>query len=241
MRTWRLVLAIGAVLALSVAIGSVVSSSGRAEQVDALREKVDSLATRLQSAQEEIKASRAAPPASRGPSEPGARSDARGAAAAAPAAAPVSERSLGDGEERTEREAAARAPTAPTPQEVVAHFEEAFFTSPNRDPAWAKEAQTAAVSKLREILPQSSQMRAVECHSTMCRIETVHDDVETYRQFAQRVVFDSASRPWNGAVFAGVLEDGKPSDERVTTVMYIAREGESLPMPPRVDEQRATP
>lgn len=231
MNLWRLTMTIGAALALSVAVWTFSSNSGREQQIKALEEKVDALAARLQSERE--LAARAESPRAAEPSAlPGTKD------------AAVAERPLGAASERekAERETAVAPPPANlTAQQMAAHFDEVFFTNPNRDPAWEKEAQTLAASKVRQALPQSSQLRSVECHLKMCRIETVHNDREAFKQFAQQMSRDASSRPWSGAGFATLMGDGKSSDGRITMVMYLAREGEELPIPAQASDLHAAP
>jgi hypothetical protein len=64
----------------------------------------------------------------------------------------------------------------------------------------------------------------------MCRIETAHQDLDQYQQFVRRALMDPETKLWNGGFFATLLAE--PTEGRVTTVAYLARDGEALPPMP---------
>lgn len=123
------------------------------------------------------------------------------------------------------------APTLLTPREVGGELEEVFFTADEKDHAWAREAESVAATKLRDLLPQGSELRSLQCRGSMCRIETMHADLTAYQQFVQSAALDPTTHLWNGGMFSTIVDDAPTPDGRLTTVAYIAREGEPLPTP----------
>jgi hypothetical protein len=132
---------------------------------------------------------------------------------------------------------AASATTAPPPRKQFSGPElrdsyEASFVAQNVDGAWAASARHTAESRLRERLPAGSSLRAVDCRSSLCRIETSHADSTQYLQFVRSALFDPSARPWGGAVFSIPASDAPPdpsSREPMIAVSYLSREGVDLP------------
>jgi len=60
----------------------------------------------------------------------------------------------------------------------------------------------------------------------MCRIETVHQGLESYRTFVQDAFISPETKLWNGGFFSAEFAD--PIDGKLVTVSYLAREGEEL-------------
>ncbi|MGK3984788.1 hypothetical protein WME99_17210 [Sorangium sp. So ce136] len=104
------------------------------------------------------------------------------------------------------------------------------FARERRDPAWTVDAQRTAESRVAGAIPETSEVRSIECRASMCRIETTHQDLNQYQQFVHRAFMNPETHLWNGGFFATLL--GEPADGRVTTVAYLAREGEALPSIP---------
>lgn len=67
-----------------------------------------------------------------------------------------------------------------------------------------------------------------DCRSTVCRIETVHDNPSGANDYGQRLVLPG-SRPWNGALLIAAPEGETaqvaPGGKRL--VAYLFREGVS--------------
>ncbi|WP_437512649.1 hypothetical protein [Sorangium sp. So ce1099] len=103
------------------------------------------------------------------------------------------------------------------------------FTQQGTDAQWTARASQTAREKLSSALPDRSSLRTVECRSSMCRIETEHDDMAQMQQFMQEAFMDPQKRPWNGGFFAMPVSD--PDTGKVVVVSYLAREDEELPIP----------
>ena len=120
----------------------------------------------------------------------------------------------------------APAPAAsPPPVEPNVRLASAFVAE-RPDPAWTEAANRLADARLGAALPASSALRSVECRSSLCRIETVHPDMEHYQRFFQRAFVDQDTRAWNGAVTTAELTEA--GDGSVHVISYLAREGSPL-------------
>jgi len=102
------------------------------------------------------------------------------------------------------------------------------FSAEDADPKWSRAQATALSSALSESLPPHSQVVNSECRSSICRVETVHENVDTYREFI-RAAFMSAKHPLDAGPGMTTLLDSK--DGRVRSVSYLARPGHELPRP----------
>jgi hypothetical protein len=105
-----------------------------------------------------------------------------------------------------------------------------YFARERPDPVWAPDAQRTAEARIVGAIPKTSEVRSIECRASMCRIETVHQDLDHYQQYVHRAFMDPETHLWNGGFFATLL--GEPTEGRVTTVAYLARDGEALPSMP---------
>jgi hypothetical protein len=117
-----------------------------------------------------------------------------------------------------------RAPADATERRVQYN---AKFSDEYRDAQWATASQDVATAKLKTILPPTSELKSVECRSSMCKIETTHEDAEHYRDFANNAFMNPTTVPWNGAFFSTGAED--PATGRFVAVAYLGREGQPLP------------
>jgi hypothetical protein len=119
--------------------------------------------------------------------------------------------------------AADRAPTEP--KDMPAALESAFAEEA-ADPGWSSEAERTVQQKLLRVTPRASDVRSIECRSSMCRIETTHRDAGDYERFVLSAFKDPESQVWNGNAFSTSLR----LDDRggVVSVSYLAREGEVL-------------
>jgi len=127
----------------------------------------------------------------------------------------------------------------PAPELEPAHMRETYdrvFAAESRDPAWSDEAKRTTSSKLPTYMPDGSTLRSIECRTSMCRLEIQHKNRDLYWKFVKAALMDSGGQFWSGAVSTlPVSED--PDDGSM--VMYLAREGYSLPavISPKVDNQ----
>jgi hypothetical protein len=104
---------------------------------------------------------------------------------------------------------------------------EAAFVAERSSSDWTREAQSTAQRKLAAMPSLSSSVRSVECRSSMCRIETVHQDAKSYRQFVETAFLNPETKLWNGGFFATLAGDHQ--DGSLAVVSYLARDGEGLP------------
>ncbi|WP_437554868.1 hypothetical protein WME97_22800 [Sorangium sp. So ce367] len=147
------------------------------------------------------------------------------APAAPPAEAPAAPAPEPPGEENesaptVERRAAALA--------AVRERLEDTFTQQGTDARWSAEAREAAREKLSAALPDTSSLRSIECRSSMCRVETVHQDFEQYEQFVRSTFMNPQEALWRGGFFTLPVND--PREGELVTVAYVGREGAPLPI-----------
>lgn len=120
------------------------------------------------------------------------------------------------------------APPKPPPMEVgeVRDRLEGTFAKQRPD-AQSDEARRTAETRLAAILPATSKLQSLECRTSMCRIETVHEDPESYQQFVKGAFLDPETKLWNAGFFSTPLTN--PVDGKLVIVSYLARDGEELP------------
>jgi hypothetical protein len=119
-----------------------------------------------------------------------------------------------------------------TPIEQFAHvhdtLERSFAAEPS-DGAWAMVARRSVETRFAD-LPAASRLRSIDCRSTLCRIETLHDGYSDARAFTHRLA--SLDQPaWNGGFFTGPIAQD-PQSGAVTFVTYLVREGMAMPVIP---------
>jgi hypothetical protein len=115
------------------------------------------------------------------------------------------------------------------PAEIRDHLETSFATE-QVDASWARTAERTAESRIKNVLTQGTSLRSVECHSSMCRIETGHQNVDDFQSFVSQAFVKPESRMWNAPMFLTPLDEkaaehGGP----LVIVAYVAREGRELP------------
>jgi hypothetical protein len=115
------------------------------------------------------------------------------------------------------------------PEAMADHLESSFFHE-GPDHEWAELARRSIQEKVVSLLPEGSSIRSLECQSTLCRMELIHGNNETYRQFQHRQFQDGPL--WKGASVTRT-EKG-PRDGEILTVSYFAREGYPLSLPDAV-------
>jgi len=107
-------------------------------------------------------------------------------------------------------------------------LENAFRTE-GTDAEWGDGAKRLATDRLRTAVPAGSEVRKVDCHTSMCRIETAHPDRSHYERFVRSAFMDPASSLWNAEAYSSFVGDHARSAESLLVVSYLAREGRSLP------------
>src|SRR5262245_44130605 len=158
------------------------------------------------------------------PSEPSATSSRDGAAASS---------------EPTQRGTQQKPPETPIEQFALVHDTlEEKFVSQASDGGWAMEARRSLETRLAD-LPAASRIRSIECRSTLCRMETIHDRYADARDYTSRFA-SIDQRPWNGGFYTGPISED-PQNGAVTFVTYLVREGtEMTAIPDRGDEAPAS-
>lgn len=96
------------------------------------------------------------------------------------------------------------------------------------DPTWTVDAERRAESQFEAKLPPGSQVDAVECSATVCRIETTHDDGSAASSFVRSSLGATEDRPWNGSFVVGPVETLE-RDGTVRLAVYLMREEHELP------------
>ncbi len=120
-----------------------------------------------------------------------------------------------------------------TTQEVRDHVEASFAAAA---PAASSDLGQGLDRGVRAALSAGSSVRSVECRGSLCRVETVHPDVDDFRDFMRRA-FQDSTRIANGPAFVSLVDEPEPG-QPVVAVAYVGREGSRLPMPAAVDDRR---
>jgi hypothetical protein len=147
--------------------------------------------------------------------------------ALAVAAAPVAVVPQGSPERDTRKPVPASPSTEVFDAQAMADHLEAAFFHESVDREWADSSRRSLQEKALSLLPEGSSIRSLECQATLCRMELVHENNESYRQFQRRHFQEGPL--WKGASVTR-MEKGSREGE-VLTVAYFAREGHALPLP----------
>jgi hypothetical protein len=102
-----------------------------------------------------------------------------------------------------------------------------FFLEERTDASGGQEARQVIHGRIDAVLPERSSLLAVDCHASLCRIETMHTTLEDFQEFVRSGFMAPETRLWNGGFFASVV--GESAGGEVTTVAYLARDGQGLP------------
>ncbi len=112
-----------------------------------------------------------------------------------------------------------------TEEEIADDLDSRFEAEPF-DAAWSNSATREATRALSTDLPEGTTLTKLECRSSLCRVDTLHDSLDSFRTFASTSLLGRERRIWNGGVSTMVRES---SDTEVKAVTYIAKEGQSVP------------
>jgi len=94
------------------------------------------------------------------------------------------------------------APARESPEQYFARVGETFELEPH-DALWNPAAELA--SRFTKLMPKGSSLDAVTCRKTMCRVQTSHPSLDSYRKFTRSFVFFKGEPPWRGpALFVDV-------------------------------------
>jgi hypothetical protein len=106
---------------------------------------------------------------------------------------------------------------------------EGIFYDERVDASWADRALRLAQERIAGTLSDGSDVRSIECRSSMCRIETSHTDEQHYHQFLRKAFLDPETELWNGSVFSTPLDDASQAEGRIVVVAYLTRDGQAMP------------
>lgn len=109
---------------------------------------------------------------------------------------------------------------------------EVIFDQEHTDPSWASNADTLARERLRATLPPGSDVRSIDCRTSMCRIETSHRAIDDYQKAMHDAFMEPTKRPWNGGIFSSLVSE-QPS--YLVAVTFLARDGRSISNPLSMD------
>lgn len=109
-----------------------------------------------------------------------------------------------------------------TPEDILANLD-VTFENEVPDKQWVATATDAINAVARPTLGVNSEIRSIECRSSLCRIETVQEDSDHYTDFVSHVKHSGVS-PEGFFTKTGETPDGK-----LILTMYLAREGHPLP------------
>jgi hypothetical protein len=116
-----------------------------------------------------------------------------------------------------------------TSEEIREHIETVFYAEAE-SPDWSINARRQAHEKLTKLLPVSANLRALDCRSSMCRIETEHANDEDAREFILGAFVSRETALWNAGFFS--TEIGMTANDRHIRLSYMARENQELPRHP---------
>ena len=128
---------------------------------------------------------------------------------------------------------------APSRAEPPADAEEAYlafvteaFDAELSDPRWSAAGELRP--KLTAALPPGSVLRSLDCRTSLCRVETVHANHETYRAFTDHFA-PTATRPalWSGAGYFQVTHAPERPGDELVAVAYLGRGSLPTAEPPR--------
>jgi hypothetical protein len=111
-------------------------------------------------------------------------------------------------------------------EQIVAHLDEAFHEEP-ADGAWATQIEDDLAEDFHVYDWSGHALAEARCRSTLCRLVVSHDDKDAISAFIMRMGTLQAFANTEGFYQHVTLADGTPA-----TVIYIAREGFSLPAMP---------
>lgn len=117
-------------------------------------------------------------------------------------------------------------PKSLRPAEIVTRMETAFAREvADRD--WSAKTRQVTQEKISALLPKSSAVLAMDCRTSMCRVEMSHQGLADYRKFVESAFVSPNTHIWDGPTFSSLLEGGSGND--VVAVTYLGREGLGLP------------
>ena len=102
------------------------------------------------------------------------------------------------------------------------------FDDEQPDSSWSIQAAREVKSAVSGTLPAGSTLGTIECRTNLCRIESTHDSIDSFKAYVDTAYLSRDKKTWNSGVNA-LVTARTPS--AVTAVTYMAREGRSMPVP----------
>jgi hypothetical protein len=129
-------------------------------------------------------------------------------------------------------------PPAPAPTGFASNDEleqayEASFLQEDTDPTWARSAEREYSAAIDERLPKASQKLSFECRSQFCRLEVLHDSIDTSNDFLLRLFDMQHEGPLTFS--SGGFRATRPVEAaggKLQFTVYIARPGAELAIHP---------
>jgi hypothetical protein len=116
------------------------------------------------------------------------------------------------------------APELPPPEDQVAYID-SVFGAQSYEGGWARDAARRLEDALTSIGGGASALSSVECRSSLCKAQIVHNDEAQFQRFLEQA-FRAVSY-WDGPRLS--LRDEPGADGRVTSTMFFAKEGSEMP------------
>lgn len=127
--------------------------------------------------------------------------------------------------ESSEPLAAAAPPRPPqTSREIEEHLE-LRHESQAVDRQWRYQASRLIEAQISKSLGVGARLLSVDCRSTICRAETSHASLESYKKFLQDA-FVGMGNQWQGSTRASI--SGEEPDGQVRSTAYFLRAGETF-------------
>ena len=126
-----------------------------------------------------------------------------------------------DGSQGPEETLASRTP-APPGHPALAEIQEtrlALFREEPVDTAWKQDAEVSARRQIVSGLPPEARAGNVECRSSMCRVEIVHQSADSYKAYVGKML-DNVEREWKGQVMGTIMEQ-RPNGSVVAEHYYV--------------------
>jgi hypothetical protein len=134
------------------------------------------------------------------------------------------EESEGEQEDGSDTRPRAPDPRTVTEEQAKARLADRFAREP-MDMAWRREATAQLQRQFSATATAGSRVTGIDCRQSLCRVDTIHKDFDTYREFAHAAI-TSPHNEWRGGTLMHVL--GEPNAGELRAVAYLARPGEDL-------------
>jgi hypothetical protein len=103
---------------------------------------------------------------------------------------------------------------------------ETRFARESVDSAWRNGAIPTLQRQFAAKLGQGARITDIDCRQSLCRVKTVHGDLEAYNKFSRDMV-RAGSNEWQGQALMN-LESEPQAGREVLAVAYMAKPGEDL-------------